>query len=144
MTYTWCCMYNLRLLTMDGETSETCRLLFQNKVNLRYCASVWFYYSNTLRCTVLQTPKKAEIHLVTINSSLIVVSFSRKSQFINNNLEMNRLCEKLYRFSCSIFVNIYLYLKFQPFFWDILYFPFLTHNHRNIPHFLKRQHASLR
>ena len=36
--------------------SETCRALFQNKINLRYCASGWFYYRNTLRCcTVLQT-----------------------------------------------------------------------------------------
>ena len=39
---------------MDGET-EICRVLFQNKINLRYCASGWFYYRNTLRCTVLQT-----------------------------------------------------------------------------------------
>jgi hypothetical protein len=42
--HTWCCMYNLRLMMMDGETSETCRVLFQNKINLRYCASGWFYY----------------------------------------------------------------------------------------------------
>jgi hypothetical protein len=35
--------------------SETCRLLFQNKINLRYCASGWFYYRNILRYTVLQT-----------------------------------------------------------------------------------------
>jgi len=30
---------------MDGKT-ETCRVLFQNKINLRYCASGWFYYRN--------------------------------------------------------------------------------------------------
>jgi hypothetical protein len=35
--------------------SETCRMLFQNKINLRCCASGWFYYRNILRCTVLQT-----------------------------------------------------------------------------------------
>jgi len=35
--------------------SETCRVLFQNKINLRYCASDWFYYRNILRCTVLWT-----------------------------------------------------------------------------------------
>jgi hypothetical protein len=29
--------------------------LFQNKINLRYCASGWFYYRNILRCSVLQT-----------------------------------------------------------------------------------------
>ena len=36
--------------------SETCRVLFQNKINLRFCASGWFYCRNILRCcTVLQT-----------------------------------------------------------------------------------------
>ena len=30
-------------------------MLFQNKINLIYCASSWFYYRNILRCTVLQT-----------------------------------------------------------------------------------------
>jgi hypothetical protein len=35
--------------------SETCTMLFQNKINLRYCASGWFYYRNILRCTVLQS-----------------------------------------------------------------------------------------
>ena len=27
--------------------SETCRMLFQNKINLTCCASSWFYYRNT-------------------------------------------------------------------------------------------------
>jgi hypothetical protein len=27
--------------------SKTCRVSFQNKINLRYCASGWFYYRNT-------------------------------------------------------------------------------------------------
>ena len=37
-------------------TSETCRVLFQNKINLRYCASGWFYYRNTnSECYVLTT-----------------------------------------------------------------------------------------
>ena len=40
------------------RSSETCRVLFQNKINLRYCASGWFYYGNILRCTALWTPKK--------------------------------------------------------------------------------------
>ena len=35
--------------------SETCRVLFQNKINLRFCASSWFYYRNILRRTVLQS-----------------------------------------------------------------------------------------
>jgi len=41
--------------------SETCRILFQNKTNLRYCASGWFYYRNILRCTVLQM--SGQIHI---------------------------------------------------------------------------------
>ena len=35
--------------------SETCRMLLQNKINLRYCASGWFHYINILRCTVLKS-----------------------------------------------------------------------------------------
>jgi len=35
--------------------SETCRVLFQNKINLRYCASGWFYCRNIFWCTVLHT-----------------------------------------------------------------------------------------
>ena len=38
--------------------SETCRVLFQNKINLRCRASGWFYYRNILRRTVLQTGTK--------------------------------------------------------------------------------------
>ena len=34
---------------------EACRGLFQNKINLRYCTSGWFYYRNILEYTVLQT-----------------------------------------------------------------------------------------
>jgi len=30
-------------------------VLFQNKINLRYCASGWFYCRNILWCTALQT-----------------------------------------------------------------------------------------
>ena len=48
-------MYSLGLLMMDGETVQICAVLFQNKINLRYCASDWFYYRNIIRCTVLQT-----------------------------------------------------------------------------------------
>ena len=46
MTYTWCCMYSLRLWWWTERLSKTCRVLFQNKINLRYCASGWFYYRN--------------------------------------------------------------------------------------------------
>jgi len=41
--------------------SETCRVLFQNKINLRYCTSGWFCYRNILRCTVLQTSNTMNI-----------------------------------------------------------------------------------
>jgi len=34
---------------------ETCRVLFQNTIYLRYCVSGWLYYRTILRCTVLQT-----------------------------------------------------------------------------------------
>jgi hypothetical protein len=31
------------------EINQGCRVLFQNKINLRYCASGWFYYRNILQ-----------------------------------------------------------------------------------------------
>jgi hypothetical protein len=37
--------------------SETWRVLFQNKINLRYCASGWVCYRNILQSTILQTSK---------------------------------------------------------------------------------------
>jgi len=43
--------------------SETCTVLFRNKINLRYCASGWFYYRNILRCTVLQMSKTLLLRL---------------------------------------------------------------------------------
>jgi hypothetical protein len=61
---TWCYMYSLRLLMMIAETFETCRVLFQNKINLRFCASCWFYYRNILRCMVLQTSNPCECYAV--------------------------------------------------------------------------------
>jgi hypothetical protein len=49
--------YSLRLLMMDGETVRN-RVLFQNKRNLKYCASGWFrqkiYYD--------ALPYKLQIH----------------------------------------------------------------------------------
>jgi hypothetical protein len=47
--------------------SKTCRVLFQNKINLRYCASGWFYSRNIFRCTVLQ--KSNQLNPVWITSS---------------------------------------------------------------------------
>ena len=40
-------------LLASGNEKE-CRML-QNKMNLRYCASCWFYYRTILLCRVLQT-----------------------------------------------------------------------------------------
>ena len=37
--------------------SEICRVLFQNKINLRYCESSWSHYRKISRCTALQTSK---------------------------------------------------------------------------------------
>jgi hypothetical protein len=49
ITYTWCCMFSLLDFWWWTERpSETCRVLFQNKINFRYCASSWFYYRNIL------------------------------------------------------------------------------------------------
>jgi hypothetical protein len=42
MIYTWCCVYSLGLLMIDGKT-ETCRVIFSK---LEYRASSWFYYRN--------------------------------------------------------------------------------------------------
>ena len=39
--------------------SETCRVLFQNKINLRYCACGWFYYGSVFRCSVWQSEPTA-------------------------------------------------------------------------------------
>ena len=55
MTYTDTVCTVLDSWWWTERPSETCTMLFQNKINLRYCASGWFYYRNILRCTVLQT-----------------------------------------------------------------------------------------
>jgi hypothetical protein len=47
LTCTCCCMYSLELLMMDGKPSETYRVLFQNKINLRswciWLVLIWKY-----------------------------------------------------------------------------------------------------
>ena len=48
------------------KQSETCRVLFKNKINLRYCASGWFYYRNILWCTVLQMSKNKQCLPITL------------------------------------------------------------------------------
>jgi hypothetical protein len=39
-------MQVLWLLARTERPSETCRVVFQDEINLRYCASGWFYYRN--------------------------------------------------------------------------------------------------
>ena len=50
--------------------SQTCRVFFQNKIHLRYCAYGWFYYRNILWCTVLQTSNKIPWQFITGNTTL--------------------------------------------------------------------------
>jgi hypothetical protein len=73
MTYTWCCLYSLRLLIMDGKT-ETYRLLLQNKINLRYCASGWFYYRNTV---YVEHNNEARLHNHCCSGKAIIVTYSK-------------------------------------------------------------------
>ena len=51
MTYTYCCVYSARLLMMDRKTVRNMQSSIP-KMNLRNCASRWFYYKNISRCTV--------------------------------------------------------------------------------------------
>jgi hypothetical protein len=54
--------------------SETCRVLFQNKINLRYYASGRFYYRNIVLCTVLQTSK---LPLCCYISQTVLMSYTK-------------------------------------------------------------------
>ena len=45
--------------------SETCTV-FQNKINLRYWASGWFYYRNILLCIVLQASNLSKTIIITL------------------------------------------------------------------------------
>jgi len=63
MTYTRCCMYRIKTPD-DGQKDRPKHvMLFQNKINLRYCASGWFYYRNILWCMVLQNKKNIYIYI---------------------------------------------------------------------------------
>ena len=52
MTYTWCCVYSLELLMMDGKTARNSK---------KNCASSWFYYRNISRCTVPWTSNQTDV-----------------------------------------------------------------------------------
>jgi hypothetical protein len=48
MTYTCSCMYSFGLLMMDGKTVRN-----MYYVNLKICASGWFYFRNISRCSTV-------------------------------------------------------------------------------------------
>jgi len=53
MSYRFCGCLLTSSRRRPERPSETCRVSFRNKINLRYCASGWFYYRSILQCTVL-------------------------------------------------------------------------------------------
>jgi len=72
-------------------------VLFQNKINLRYCASGWFYYRNILRCTVLQTSKNTNSYFcpeaATVNAQNRVIIETKYQQFlIPQRTDENQMC----------------------------------------------------
>jgi hypothetical protein len=98
--------------------SETCRVLFQNKINLRYCASSWFYYRNILWCTVLQTS-----HLVACNTVLQLhtnnvfarsISYKRDKwrQTVANQHKLTRaFIVQCFIATCSVHAHVTFFLK---------------------------------
>ena len=48
MTHIWCCMYSPDDGRRDRPKHVPRRVLFQNKINLRYCAYGWFYYRSII------------------------------------------------------------------------------------------------
>jgi hypothetical protein len=69
--------------------SETCTVLFQNKINLRYCASCWFYYRTKLEDSAHSTVFKSNYTEITKHSRQILDIFlatNASSQFLSNSL----------------------------------------------------------
>jgi len=68
-------------------------MLFQNKINLRYSASGWFYYRNILRCTVLQT-SDLQVLIYSVNSYIFrlpIVAIFREvffEEYIKQNVKI--------------------------------------------------------
>jgi hypothetical protein len=78
-------MYSLRLLMMDRETvRKTCRVLFQNKINLRYCASGWFYYRNILQYMVLKIINQIHSNWNSKFKSLLSLSSQYYVPYVNS------------------------------------------------------------
>ena len=68
-------MYLYAYATMHGQTHIRfkCRVLFQNGINLIYCASCWFYYRNISRCTVLQTSSLWRVSIIRCSCHFAVI-----------------------------------------------------------------------
>jgi hypothetical protein len=47
---------------MEGQ-SETCRVLLQNKINLRFCASGWFQWIDRLELFVSQSRFEVDLSM---------------------------------------------------------------------------------
>jgi hypothetical protein len=56
----------------DGLKHVEC--FFLNKINLRYCASGWFYHRNILPCMFVQTSKRVQYVLVKVQYRKTVCS----------------------------------------------------------------------
>ena len=101
---------------------ETCRVLFQNIINLRYCASGWFYYKNILLCTVLQTLNRCVyiyiyiyiyINLTIVGPSIVIYFYSKSNQ-MHSNSNLFYFGTTLYMFrtvSPSIIRSLRLYIQ---------------------------------
>ena len=68
----WCCMYSLRLLMMDGKTVRNMYSVVLKKINLRYCASGWFYYRSVF-----------SFHLQLSSKTFIILRRHRRYIIIN-------------------------------------------------------------
>jgi len=71
--------------------SETCRVLFQNKVNLRYCASGWFYYRNRKTVHFLFMYETGLRKFVNVVSFSVLLAQYCSGDKIEKN-EMDRAC----------------------------------------------------
>ena len=66
---------------VPSRQSETCRVLFQNKMNFTHCGSGWFYYTNILRCTVLRT---SSLYRCTVHYGIYILFIHQQMHFLLN------------------------------------------------------------
>jgi hypothetical protein len=77
--------------------SETCTMLFQNKINLRYCASGWFYYRNILRYTVLHTSNLHWLNCILESTGVVWVKKTLKCLYF--------VCKNKQNYGISVFLQ---------------------------------------